>query len=103
MLCADVETEIHDGLRRDEDEEKLPEIHSEAQQHEVAHGEHARHKAEHDIRFPRPLKNTLLSTRYVMSAAGTKQGNTTHSTMPSHSHSTTNTSTASVTMPVRAT
>ncbi len=36
MLCADVETEIHDGLRRDEDEEKLPEIHPEAQQHEVA-------------------------------------------------------------------
>ena len=56
MLCADVETEIHDGLRRDEDEEKLPEIHPEAQQHEVAHGEHARHKAEHDIKVSSSAK-----------------------------------------------
>ena len=48
MLCADVEAEIHDGLGRDEDEEKLPEIHPEAQQHEVAGEEHARHEAEHD-------------------------------------------------------
>ena len=48
MLCADVEAEIHDGLGRDEDEEKLPEIHPETQQHKVAGKEHARHEAEHD-------------------------------------------------------
>lgn len=51
MLCADVEAEIHDGLGRDEDEEKLPEIHPEAQQHEVTGEEHAHHEAEHDVQI----------------------------------------------------
>ena len=47
MLCADVEAEIHNGFGRDENEEKLPEIHPEAQQHEVADEEDARHKTKH--------------------------------------------------------
>ena len=56
MLFVDVEAEIHDGLGRDEDEEQLPEIHPEAQQHKVADEKNARHEAKHDVQIAPPVK-----------------------------------------------
>ena len=56
MLCADAEAEIHDGLGRDEDEEKLPEMHPEAQQHKVAGEKSARHEPEHNVQIAPAVK-----------------------------------------------